>query len=42
MKKFLAIILAFAMVMAISAFAFADDAKPGESCLTKNMFNESM
>ena len=41
MKKFLAIILAFAMVMAISAFAFADDAKPGEGITIGVVYKQS-
>ena len=41
MKKFLAIILALAMVMAISAFAFADDAKPGEGITIGVVYKQS-
>lgn len=41
MKKFLAILLALAMVMAVSALAFADDAKPGEGITIGVVYKQS-
>ena len=41
MKKFLAIILALAMIMAVSAVALADDAKPGEGITIGVVYKQS-
>lgn len=41
MKKFLAITLALAMVLALSVVAFADDAKPGEGITIGVVYKQS-